>query len=59
MYFKTQLQIHNFTLYNSSNKNGYRYIWNENEGDLSSEVFAYLQFQHFDNYLNENEDIEN
>jgi len=58
MYYKAKLQIHNFILYNAFNKNGYCYIWNESEGDLSSEVFTHLQFQHFYNYLSEHNDIE-
>lgn len=51
MYYKTKLQLHNFTLYNLNTKDGYCYTWNETEGDLSSEVFAYLQYKHFESVL--------
>ncbi|XP_077970815.1 uncharacterized protein LOC144425206 [Styela clava] len=46
-YYRTKLQVHNFTLYGTKSKAGYCYVWNETEGNLSSEVFAYLQFEHF------------
>ena len=48
LYYKTKLQIHNFTLYNLESKDGYCYVWNEMEGDLSKETFAFLQYNHFD-----------
>ena len=54
MYYKTKLQVHNFTLYDLASKKGYCYLWNETEGDLRSEVFAYLQYQHFEKVLSDN-----
>lgn len=44
MYYKTKLQVHNFTLFDLRTKEGYCYIWDESQGDLSSEVFACLQY---------------
>ena len=58
MYYKTKLQLHNFTLFDLRSKDGYCYIWNESEGDLSSEVFAYLQYQHFASIICNNPGLE-
>ena len=58
MYYKTKLQVHNFTCFNLGNKDGHCYTWEEHEGDLSAEVFAHIQFQHFAKLLNENPTIE-
>ena len=49
MYYKTKLQVHNLTLYDLKNKNGYCYVWDETEGDLSSDMFAHKFYQHFKN----------
>lgn len=57
LYYKTKLQVHNFTLYNLKTKEGYCYIWEEPEGDLSSEVFASLQYSHFDRYIQEHPQV--
>ncbi|XP_064112225.1 uncharacterized protein LOC135219404 [Macrobrachium nipponense] len=58
MYYKTKLQVHNFTLYNLHSKNGYCYLWNETEGDLRSEVFAYLQYHHFEKIILDNSNLQ-
>ena len=58
MYYKTKLQVHNFTCFNLDNKDGYCYTWEEHEGDLSTEVFPHIQFQHFAKLLNANPTIE-
>ena len=58
MYYKTKLQVHNFTCFNLGNKDGYCYTWEEHEGDLSAEVFAHIQFQHFAKLLDANPTIE-
>lgn len=47
-HYKTKLQVHNFALYNLDFKEGHCYIWNKTEADLRSEVFAYLQYHHFE-----------
>ncbi len=57
MYYRTKLQLHNFTLYNLKSQEGYCYFWCETEGDLKSEVFAYLQYEHFDKILSNSPEI--
>lgn len=57
MYYKTKLQVHNFTLFNLATKEGFCYTWDESEGSLSSEVFASIIYQHFFNYLDSNPGI--
>lgn len=57
MYYKTKLQVHNFTLYNMETMEGYCYLWDETEGDLSSDMFAYLQFHHFHEYIDRHPEI--
>ncbi|KAL3995807.1 RISC-loading complex subunit TARBP2 [Sarotherodon galilaeus] len=58
MYYKTKLQMHNFTCFNMNNRDGYCYAWEEHEGSLSSEVFAHLQSNHFESVLQANRNIE-
>ncbi|ESO87091.1 hypothetical protein LOTGIDRAFT_154581 [Lottia gigantea] len=57
LYYRTKLQVHNFTLHNMTTNNGYCYIWDELEGDLSSEVFTSIQFQHFQTFLKNNPQV--
>ena len=58
MYYKTKLQVHNFTMYNLATKEGYCYVWTETEGSLASESFGYLQYQHFERIISQNPSIE-
>lgn len=58
MYYKTKLQLHNFTCFNLGNREGYCYAWEEHEGSLSSEVFSHLQFKHFSMLLEANPNLE-
>ena len=44
LYYKTKLQVHNFTLFDMKTKSGYCYVWEEVQGDLSSEVFFFTVF---------------
>ena len=46
MFYKTKLQLHNFTLFCFETKAGYCYAWDECNGGLSSDVFAWLQYQY-------------
>ncbi|XP_050297939.1 uncharacterized protein LOC126737202 [Anthonomus grandis grandis] len=39
-YYKTKLQIHNFTVYNLESHSCVNYLCNETEGDLSASIFA-------------------
>ena len=57
LYYKTKLQVHNFTLFNLNTKEGYCYLWNETEGDLSSEIFAHLRYRHFERVIKDNPDL--
>ena len=59
LYYKTKLQVHNFTLFDLISKEGYCYLWNESEGDLSSEVYAHLQYNYFVRIIIDNPNIEN
>ncbi len=51
LYYKTKLQIHNLSFYNLQSHDGYCYLWDETEGDLSAEMFTHLQYKHFDEFL--------
>ena len=55
--YKTKLQVHNFTVLNLNTKERYCYLWNETEGDLSSEVFSHLQYRHFERVIKDNPDL--
>lgn len=46
LYYKTKLKVHNFTLYDIRNNDGYCYIWHECEGGLSANEFCSI-LQHF------------
>lgn len=58
MYYKTKLIVHNFTLFNLATKEGFCYAWDETEGSLAADVFAHLQFNHFQKLLEANSSIE-
>ena len=58
IYYKTKLQVHNLTLFNLKSKEGHCYVWNETDCDLRSDVFAYLQYSHFERIITENPTIE-
>ncbi|MEL7308194.1 MAG: hypothetical protein AAGK05_10210 [Pseudomonadota bacterium] len=51
MYYRCRLQVHNLTFYNMSTGEGYCYVWDETQADLSSDVFASIQTAHFREYL--------
>ena len=57
MYYKTKLQVHNFSLFNLKTKEGYCYVWDENEGDVNSQIFSYLQYKHFADVLDAHPEI--
>jgi len=57
MYYKTKLQVHNFTLFNLRTHEGYCYVWDECNGDVSSNMFAWLQYTHFKRYIQEHPDV--
>lgn len=46
IYFKTRLQVHNFTVYDLVSHRCTNYWWDETEGDLSASSFASCVVQH-------------
>ncbi|KAJ6639289.1 hypothetical protein Bhyg_12032 [Pseudolycoriella hygida] len=46
IYFKTRMQVHNFTVYNLANHHCNNYWWDETQGDLSASSFASYVIQH-------------
>ncbi|CAH1106749.1 unnamed protein product [Psylliodes chrysocephalus] len=51
LYYKTKLQVHNFTIYNLESHDSKNYLWNETEGELCSSVFATCIFKHIQTTL--------
>lgn len=46
IYYKTRLQVHNFTIYNLLNHQCTNYWWNETQGDLSASSFISCLIAH-------------
>lgn len=42
LYYKMKMTIHNCTIFNLNTKDGFCFIWNELEGDITSNEFSYL-----------------
>ncbi|CAB3251768.1 unnamed protein product [Arctia plantaginis] len=42
LYYKTKLQVHNLCFYDNITKDGYCFVWNESEGGLSADEFAFI-----------------
>ena len=57
MYYKSKLQIHNFTFFGLVTKSGHSYVWDETEGGLDANIFAYLQYNHFKTYFEANTQV--
>ena len=57
MYYKTKLQVHNLTFYNKKTQEGFCYVWDETQGDLNSDTFAYLHYTHFHKYLESHPEV--
>lgn len=57
MFYKTKLQLHNFTVFCLDTKAGFCYCWDECNGNLSGETFAWLQYQHFKEFLDANRQV--
>ncbi|KAK3797033.1 hypothetical protein RRG08_001473 [Elysia crispata] len=53
-YYKTKVQVHNMMYFNLGTKEGFCYTWDECNGNLSSEMFAYIHYIHFENYAKAN-----
>lgn len=50
LYFKSKLQIHNFTIYNIETHRCENYCWNESEGELVSSVFTTCIINYLEKY---------
>lgn len=46
LYYKSKLQLHNFTIYNILSHDSTNYIWDETEGDLQSSSFTSIVIHH-------------
>uniref|UniRef100_A0A6P7GR70 Uncharacterized protein LOC114345767 isoform X3 n=1 Tax=Diabrotica virgifera virgifera TaxID=50390 RepID=A0A6P7GR70_DIAVI len=46
LYYKTKLQVHNFTIYNLSTHACKNFVWNETEGELCCSVFVTCIIKH-------------
>ncbi|GFN93547.1 hypothetical protein PoB_002005300 [Plakobranchus ocellatus] len=57
LYYKTKLAVHNMTYFNLKSKEGFYYVYDETNGDLSGDMFASLHFNHFYRYLELNPGI--
>ncbi|KAK3793670.1 hypothetical protein RRG08_014564 [Elysia crispata] len=57
MYYRTKLVVHNMTYLNLKTKEGYCYVFDETNGDHSSQMFGYLHHNYFSRYLDTNPDI--
>lgn len=47
-YYKTKLQVHNFTIFNLATHQCSNYLWDETEGDLSASVFVTSIIKHLE-----------
>ncbi|KAG4073204.1 hypothetical protein HA402_013469 [Bradysia odoriphaga] len=51
LYYRSKLQLHNFTLYNIVSHDSTNYIWDETEGDLQSSSFTSIVIQHLEKVM--------
>lgn len=51
LYYKSKLQIHNFTIYNIATHDSTNYLWNEAEADLRSSIFTTIIIKHLEKLL--------
>lgn len=54
MYYKTKVQVHNMTYFNLNTKEGFCFMWDEVNANLSSEMFAYIHYFQFEEYIKNN-----
>ena len=57
MFYTTKLQVHNFTLFSLDTSAGYCNVWDGCNGGLISDIVVWLQYQHFNAFLEANRDI--
>ena len=48
LYFKTKLNIHNYTVYNSNTSDVLCYIWNETQGGLTANIYTSCLIHYLD-----------
>lgn len=51
LYYKTKLQVHNYTIYDLCNKDVTCFVWNEVEGGLSANEFASCLFVYLERQM--------
>ena len=51
LYYKTKLAIHNMTYFNLKTKEGFCYVFDETQGNVSSQMFGFLHYNHFKNVI--------
>lgn len=51
LYYKSKLQLHNFTIYNILSHDSTNYIWDETEGDLQSSSFTSIVVHHLEKIM--------
>lgn len=50
LYFKSKLQVHNFSIYNLNDHHCVNYCWNETEAELVSSVFTTCILKHLEEF---------
>lgn len=51
LYFKSKLQLHNFTIYDILSHESTNYVWDETEGDLQSSTFTSIVIHHIEKLI--------
>lgn len=51
LYFKSKLQLHNFTIYDILTHISTNYVWDETEDDLQSSTFTSIVVHHLEKLL--------
>lgn len=51
LYFKSKLQVHNFSIYSLSDHHCVNYCWNETEGELEASIFTTCIVKHLENFF--------
>ncbi|CAG9812843.1 unnamed protein product [Phaedon cochleariae] len=50
LYFKSKLQVHNFSIYNLTDHHCVNYCWNETEGEVVASIFTSCILKHLENF---------
>ena len=57
MFFRTKLNVHNFSYYNLRTRAVSNYLWHETDGNLDADNFTTIQIRHLDNEINVDSNI--